>query len=35
MTLRRYSRIAALLLIVGSSPALADDVRREAVQFAL
>ncbi|MFC3183261.1 DNA breaking-rejoining protein [Cypionkella sinensis] len=34
MTLRRFSRIAALLLIVGGSPALADDIRREAVQFA-
>lgn len=34
MTLRRYSRIAALFLMVTGTPALADDVRREAVHFA-
>lgn len=33
MTLRRYSRIAALFLLIGGAPALADDIRREAVHF--
>lgn len=34
MRLREYSRIAALFLMFAGVPALADDVRREAVHFA-
>lgn len=34
MTLRKIGRITALLLVIGGTPALADDVRRETVQFA-
>ncbi|MBL4919109.1 DNA breaking-rejoining protein [Szabonella alba] len=34
MTLRSCSRIAALLLMIGGAPALADEIRRETVHFA-
>jgi hypothetical protein len=34
MRLRKLSRICALLLMVGGTPALADDVRHETVHFA-
>lgn len=34
MTLRRLSRIAALLLLCTGAPALADEVRHETVRFA-
>lgn len=34
MTLRNYSRIAALFLMIGGVPAMADAVRRETVHFA-
>lgn len=34
MTFRNYGRIAALFLMISGAPALADDIRREAVHFA-
>ena len=34
MTLRDFGRVAALSLMIGGAPALADDIRREAVHFA-
>ncbi len=34
MTLRSLTRFAALLLMIGGAPALADDIRRETVHFA-
>lgn len=34
MYLARFLRVAALFLMIGGTPALADDVRRETVRFA-
>lgn len=34
MTLRSLTRLAALLLMIGGTPAIADDMRRETVRFA-
>ncbi|SNT37979.1 hypothetical protein SAMN05421763_1139 [[Luteovulum] sphaeroides subsp. megalophilum] len=34
MTCRKLTRLAALLLMIGGVPAMADDIRREAVHFA-
>lgn len=34
MSLRKFGRVAALFLMIGGLPALADDIRREAVHFA-
>lgn len=34
MTCRKLTRLAALLLTIGGVPAMADDIRREAVHFA-
>lgn len=34
MTLRHLTRLAVLLLMIGGTPAFADDMRRETVRFA-
>lgn len=34
MTFRDFGRVAALFLMIGGAPVLADDIRREAVHFA-
>lgn len=34
MTFRDFGRVAAVFLMIGGAPVLADDIRREAVHFA-